>query len=217
MSDSIYLRNWEETMKYANALQDEGAYDRDSEKWPLETTSGGGWWWDPQTTTVFKPQEEIQKMSTWLRNRKDYLDGIIAGYPDGDDEVISTDFTVVGTISKTQDISFSRGYSQSSKISINQNEVSAILGGAPTDLVPLNADGTEGNNTAAGTYGAWFDENGNTAPWAQGHVYIESNSLYSWSFGCHPDNCWYDEIHTVTMQYRLKNKAVNVVVTFNVK
>ena len=216
MSDSIFLCNWAETQKYADALQEAGAYGRDSKRWPLKTTSGGGWWGN-QTTTTFLPQEEIPKMRSWLQNRKDYLDGIIAGYPDGDDEVIDTEITVVGTINKTQNISFASGYSQSSKININRNEVSAILGGAPTDLVPLNADGSEGNNTAAGTYGAWFDDEGNTAPWAQGHVYIESNSLYSWSYGCHPNKCWYGETHTVTMQYRLKNKAVNVVVTFYVE
>jgi hypothetical protein len=216
MSDSIYLRNWTEAMHYADALQGAGAYDRDSERWPLESTTSGGWWWE-ETTITFKPQEEIEKMSNWLQNRKDYLDGIIANYPAGDDEIIDTDVTVVGTITKTQAISFAGGYSQSGKININRNEVSAVLGGSPTSLVPLNTDGSEGNNTAAGTYGAWFNAEGSTAPWAQGHVYIESNSLYSWSYGCHPQNCRRGDTHTVTMQYRLKNKALNVVVTFNVE
>ena len=215
LSDSLFVAVWGEVQKYADALQNEGAYERDIKVWPMKSTSGG--WWGPQTTTVFKTQEEIQKMKNWLKNRKAYLDDIIAGYPAGDDEIIDTEVKVLATINKTQAVSYNGGYHQSSQITLNRNEISAILGGAPTDLVPLNADGSEGNNTAAGTYGAWFDENGNTAAWAQGHVFIEANSLYSWSFGCHPDNCWYDDTHTVTMQYRLKNKAVNVAVTFNME
>ena len=206
LSDSIYLHGWAEAMKYADALTTEGAYKRDIAKWPMRTGS-----------TVHNTQSEIQKMSDWLRSRKDYLDDVIAGYPNGDNEIISTDIQVVGTIRKTQNMTYEAGYSQSGSITINSSEVSAIIGGAPTDLVPLNSDGSEGNNTAAGTYGAWFNDEGDTDSWSEGHVYIESDNLYSWNYGCHPDNCWYDETHVVTMQYRRKNKAVNVVITFNVK
>ena len=205
-SDSIYLRNWAETMKYADALTTEGAYSRDLRRWPMRTNN-----------IIHQTQTEIQKMSNWLRDRKDYLDDIIANYPDGNDDIIDGNVTVVATLTKTQSVNYATGYSQSGKISLNRNEISAILGGAPTDLVPLNADGTEGNNTAAGTYGAWFDDEGNTNDWGWGHVYIESDNLYSWSYGCHPSNCWYGDTHTVTLQYRLKNKAVNVRVTFNVQ
>ena len=205
-SDSIYLRNWAETMKYADALTTEGAYSRDLRRWPMRTNN-----------IIHQTQTEIQKMSNWLRDRKNFLDNIIANYPDGNDDIIDGNVTVVATLTKTQSVNYATGYSQSGKISLNRNEISAILGGAPTDLVPLNADGTEGNNTAAKTYGAWFDNEGNTNDWGWGHVYIESDNLYSWSYGCHPSNCWYGDTHTVTLQYRLKNKAVNVRVTFNVQ
>ncbi|MBQ2199843.1 MAG: DUF4859 domain-containing protein, partial [Bacteroidaceae bacterium] len=90
------------------------------------------------------------------------------------------------------------------------------------ELVPLNSDGSEGNNTAAGTYGAWFDEYGDTNSWGRGHVYIESNNLYIWNYGCHPNNCspW-DGNHTVTMQYQYNDsgtlKLVNIVVTFHIQ
>ena len=206
MSDSIVTRNWAETQKYAAALQAEGAYDRDCKAWPLVYHS-----------KTYEPETELENMAHWLSARKKYLDEVIEGYPDGNDDLVDTEFTVLTTITKAQTINFDSGYSQSGKISINQNEIKAIFGGTPTALVPLNADGTEGNNTAAGTYGAWFDEEGNTNAWASGHVYIESNELYSWSYGCHPYNCWYGDTHTVTMQYRLKNKAINVEVTFNVE
>ena len=211
-SDSIFLRNWAETKKYADALTAEGAYGREADRWPMISTSYD--WWGNGNTTTYYTATETSKMERWLRNRKNYLDGVIAAYPDGNDDIILADFTVIGTINKSQSVTFSRGYSQSGSISISQAEVTSMLGGTPTSLVPLNSDGEEGNNTAAQTYGAWFDSYGDTAPWASGHVYIESNSLYSWSFGCHPDNCESGHAHTVTMQYRLGNKAVNVKVTF---
>lgn len=216
-SDSIYLHAWGEVQKYIDEMN-KGAYARDVARWHLQSTSGGGWWGGGVTKT-FTPAEELAKMSQWLQNRKTYLDGVIAGYPEGDDEIIDIpdpeDIEVVKTIQLTQACDSWLGYNQNGRISISQSEVENALGGAPAELVPLNADGSEGSNTAAGTYGAWFDEDGNTNEWANGHVYIESDSLYSWKYGCHPDNCWY-ETHTVTMQYRRGAKAVNVVVTFNV-
>ena len=145
---------------------------------------------------------------------------MIAGYPEGKDDIIEVidpaDMEVVKTITLTQACSYARGYQQNGRITVSQSEVETALGGAPTALVPLNVNGEEGSNTAAGTYGAWFDEKGNTGAWAIGHVYIESNELYTWAYGCHPENCWYDETHTVTMQYQRGAKAVNVVVTFNI-
>ena len=214
-TDEVVEENWAETMKYADALTEEGAYDRDSERWPLET-----WAWDWSTyqyvATSFTPAEEIQKMQQWIRNRKNYLNDVVANYPAGNDDIEPLDVTVVGTIKKTKSVSFSGGYSQSGTIDISQDEVVNKLGGNPSSLVPLNTNGEEGSNTAAGTYGAWFNANSDTAPWASGHVYIESNKLYSWNFGCHPQNCLKGDTHTVTMQYRFGNKAVNIEVTFNI-
>jgi hypothetical protein len=217
LSDSILEHNWTETLRYADALRTAGAYDRDTERWPLTETSGGGWWWGPTTTTTFRPDDEIRKMGQWLSDRKNYLDTVIANYPAGNDEIIDTQVTLAGTITLEQPVNFSSGYNQTGQIAVSRTQVATLLGGTPTDLVPLNADGTEGSNTAAGTYGAWFDTDGNTAPWADGHIYIESNSLYNWAYGCHPDNCWPGDTHTVTMQYRRNSKAVNVVVTFTVE
>lgn len=211
-SDSIYIRNWKEVEKYVEEMN-KGTYERDVAQWPL--TGGNGW-----NIVTFKPSEEVEKMSDWLRKRKDYLDGVIAGYPAGNDEVIEVvdpdAIQVVKTIEVTKSCSYTSGYIQSDKISVSKSEVEKALEGAPTELVPLNTDGSEGNNTAAGAYGAWFDEDGDTGAWAIGHVYIESDDLYLWAYGCHQEHCWYGEQHTVTMQYRRGAKAVNVIVTFNI-
>ena len=63
------------------------------------------------------------------------------------------------------------------------------------------------------------DKNGDTNPWANGHVYIESNSLFSLACGCHPENCRGGDVHTVTMQYRHlpSAKAVTLKVTFTIQ
>lgn len=206
---AVVEQNWAETMKYADALKKEGAYDRDIERWPMTEDS----WWNTKT---FYPATELKKMEEWIRNRKSYLDGVIAGYPDGNDEIVPLDINVVKTIKKTQAVAFYSGYNQSGSIDITQSDITSALGGTPTSLVPLNSNGEEGNNTAAKTYGAWFDEDGDTNSWGSGHVYIESNNLYSWNYGCHPQNCKAGDKHIVTMQYRRGNNAVNVEVTFNV-
>lgn len=217
IKDNIYLAPWEETRKYIEAMKSEGTYTRDTNRWPLITGTSSGWW-GTGNTVEFKPSEEISKMSAWLNNRKKYLDNVIANYPAGSDDVIDiTDpdkMQIVLTINKEQQCKYYKGYAQTGQISINQSEVESALGGAPTELVPLNADGSEGRNTANGIYGAWFDDDG-VQEWANGaHVYIESNYLYNWSYGCHPDNCNPRDSHTVTMQYRRGNKAVNVKVVF---
>ena len=109
-------------------------------------------------------------------------------------------------------------------ITIDQSIIKAALGHASTanvQLIPLNANGEEGQNTAAGTYGAWFDADGSTCNWNDGHIFIEANSLYSWSYGCHPSNCHQGHSHRVTMEYRYTEqdgniKAVNVNVSFTI-
>ena len=97
----------------------------------------------------------------------------------------------------------------------------STLSAANLDLVPLNADGSEGTNTAAKTYGAWFDDEGNTTNYSSGfpYVYLESDDLFSWACGCHPYNSQSGTVHPVVMQYRYaspdgQGKAVNVSVTF---
>lgn len=211
LSGDIRSACWAETQKYIEGMRAEGTYARDTRKWPLVDTQGG--WWN--STTYFEPDAEIDKLFTWLGKRATYLDSVVAGYPDGDDEVSDGTLTVVATISKEQTCRASSGYSQSGKITVSEVEVKNYLGGSPSTLVPLNTDGNEGQNTAAGTYGAWFDADGSTVNfYGDSHVYIESNDLYSWSYGCHPQNCRKGDRHTVTMQYRRGNKAVNVKVDF---
>lgn len=221
-SDSMFLAPWEETSKYVDALTAEGSYNRETKKWPATSTANSGWQWGSTSTTKYDPATEITKMGEWLKKRKRYLDGIIASYPAGKDvaeEIVdANDIKVVQTISKEQECSLSGGYSQNGKIHIDAASVESALGGEPTELVPLNADGTEGGNTAAKVYGAWFDSDGNTVLWGgDTQVYIESDDLYSWAFGCHPYNGYYGESIEVTMQYRRGRKAVNVVVKFKIK
>ncbi|MBR1668250.1 MAG: CotH kinase family protein [Bacteroidaceae bacterium] len=214
VSDSIYVRNWEEVQKYVVEMN-KGAYDRDVARWPLKNPN----WWGGD----YVVSEELDKMSTWLKQRKNYLDGIIAGYPDSSQPVVVIGEPVVeikdGKVYVTASMDFAGGYSQEHKINLDKTEIEALLGGTPTALEPLDEDGSVGWNTAAGRYGAWFDDDGDTADygWGDVHVYIESNELYSWRYGCHPYNCQQGDVHTVTMQYQRGNKTVDVIVTFTIK
>lgn len=222
-SDSIYIAPWEETRKYIDALSHEGTYDRDTQKWPLYSIGTWG-----QASTSFLPTEEIEKMSTWIQKRKTYLDGVISKYPNGNDNIIDNDPTEIrkptvtqnGDGSITVDVALSKelGYSQSFTIDISQDMVTSILGSIPLNLNALNADNTIGSNTAAGTYGAWFDADGNTVNYyGDSHVYIEANTLFKWSYGCHPQNCAVGDKHTVRMQYKKSGKTLNVTINFKIQ
>lgn len=224
IADSIFERNWEKTQEFIdgiNELQNKKPHGystpilRDTERWPVRN---------------FTVAEETKKLKDWLKNRTEYLTPIIAAYPnpEGDDDPIDIpdEYSVVGTINKAYTLDYPSGYSQDVSVQVDKDELAAILGveastlnATTLDLVPLNSDGTEGNNTAAKNYGAWFDYDGDTNDWGYGHVYIESNDLFTLACGCHPDNCDSGDEHTVTMQYRHHEtaKAVNLVVTFTIE
>ena len=174
--------------------------------------------------------DETAKMKTWLKNRAAYVNTLVANYPEPDGGGGETQgYTVVGTLSKSYTLQLSSGYSQSVSVTCSASELAPLLGvdastltDATLDLVPLNADGSEGDNTAAKTYGAWFDEYGDTNDYSYGdvRVYIESDNLFRLNCGCHPDNCdGGGEQYTVTLQYRHlpTQKAVNLKVTFTVE
>ncbi len=224
--DSLFIRNWEETQKYIDGLNElqkktDGNYTtpitRETERWPIKN---------------FDFYTEIKKLKSWLQNRLSYIDGLVQNYPVPDDDddpgtVTPDNYTLAGTISRSYELSFAGGYHQDVTVEVDKNEVASLLGvdasslnASTLELVPLNADGTEGNNTAAGTYGAWFDADGNTASYSNGnvHVFIESDNLFSLNCGCHPQNCAGDDEHTVRMQYRhaASAKAVNLRVTFSI-
>lgn len=209
VSDSIYIRNWEETEKYVNEMR-KGAYKRDTDRWQLINPNTWNQHYDIET--------ELAKMSEWLRKRKDYLDNVIASYPTDEKPVAGPPTSDYGenTIKVKVKTEYALGYGQSYRIALDASKIEAMLGGTPTSLQPLNADGSTGSNTAAGLYGAWFDALGNTNSWSLGHVYIESNELYSWAYGCHPDNCSTGDKHTVKMQYQKGTQHVTVEVEFDV-
>ncbi len=209
VSDTILTHVWAEMEQYLRHLR-EGAYERDIARWPIKGKN---------------IDTEVDKMHSWLTNRLSYINKVVAAYPSGSPYVPNddpaeddADYTIVnGELVVHKTLDFSRGYSQLGTIDLPKEVVSQLMGVTPNTLVPLNADGSQGSNTAAGLYGAWFDEYGNTNSWSWGHVYIESNDLYTWHYGCHPDNCRSGDTHTVRMQYGRSRKQLNVTVTFTIK
>ena len=229
VKDSIFTRNWEVMERYIKNL-DAGPYERDYKRWPITDTGD-------RRGTEMEVTEEIEKMKTWLQNRTTYLDKIIKAYPGGNDETDDDDYddepsqgigvistSVSGTtITVNVIMEQASGYSQGFSIDINKSTVAELFGVDEStldysniSLKPLNSDGSEGTNTAAGMYGAWFDKSGDTNYWGSGHVYIESNDLWSWGCGCHPDNTKSGETNTVSMQYKLKVNGTSKKVTVKV-
>lgn len=205
--DTLLPHVWAEMEQYIAHLRKSGAYQRDVARWPLKGK------------TV---DAELEKMHKWLTDRMTYVTRVINNYPAGT-ETIPADkddgeyHILNGGIVIDKTLSYKRGYTQNGVISIPKEVVHDLLGVLPNALVPLDADGSEGYNTAAGQYGAWFDEYGNTCQWSWGHVYLEADELYSWSYGCHPDNCRPGHTHTVRMQYSRGNKRMTVTVNFKIE
>ena len=223
-SDSIFIRNWEETQKYIDGINE---YQQRKSRGPVTPSTREADRWPIRN---FNMADETAKMKTWLKNRAAYVNTLVANYPEPDGGGGETQgYTVVGTLSKSYTLQLSSGYSQSVSVTCSAAELAPLLGvdastltDATLDLVPLNADGSEGDNTAAKTYGAWFDEYGDTNDYSYGdvRVYIESDNLFRLNCGCHPDNCdGGGEQYTVTLQYRHlpTQKAVNLKVTFTVE
>ena len=228
--DTLYTSTWAETQLFVNGLNElthtytaEGSstytspQQRESERWPLRN---------------FPAQTETNKMKRWLMNRLNYIDGLVQDYPEPSDDpvVIPDHWTLAGTLTRNYELTWNGGYTQSVRVTVDKAEVAALLGVASSaltsstlELVPLNSDGSIGSNTAAGTYGAWFDADGNTVSFSTGEqcVYIESNDLWTWNCGLEQSNTWSGEEYSVTMQYRYatgssEGKLVNLKVTFSI-
>lgn len=222
-SPDIINTPWIEVQHFVDEMTLSGAYTRDTDRWPLQTYYSSNNGWGPQTLVKFKPAEELEKMLSWLKIRKNNLDNVIAAYPSGTDKIdefVEIKEPVVeystNSVTVTAQMDYSLNYSQNYQIMIDGSKIQRMLGGTPSRLVAINADGSEGSNTAAGTYGAWFDDRG-TQSWSRAHVYIESDDLYSWNYGCHPDNCEDGHSHTARMQYRRGQKRVTVTVNFTIQ
>lgn len=207
----IVSRNWAECMKYVENLRSSGAMEREAARWPVGK--------DFET--------ELEKMHQWLINREQFMSNLIANIPVPEETTPVTGSKLCGTINTSVTMDWSAGFSQSSKIRVNRQHLTNLMGVGTSELkedlltiVPLDTDGNEGINGTNGVFGAWFDADGNPGVFADGHVYIEVFSdLWNWNCGLYQWNC-YDDEHTVTMQYQYPHKGtllkVNVEVKFTI-
>ncbi len=208
-SDSIFLAGWAECEKFLAHLK-EGAIGREESRWPIGKS----------TLT------EVDRLKTWLSQRKDYLNDIVAAYS----IPTSNKTRFCGTVKTNVTMSYAKGYSQSVKVEINPSEVAALmsistadLASAPLTILPLHRDGTIGSNNTNGYFGGWFNADGNPYDWGQGHVYIEVfDNLFSWNCGLRNEwgYCEVGHTHTVTMQLQYpgdeETLTVNVDITFTI-
>ena len=209
--DSIVTHNWATCMKYVEQLRLSGAITREADRWPI---SGKRF------------DTELDKMRQWLFNRADYMTQLIANIPVPEEVNPIVDEAVCGTINTDVTMDWYRGYHQISQIHVDKARLLSLMGltqlnEALLTIVPLNTDGSEGNNGTNGVFGGWFDADGNPGPYARGHVYIEVfQDLWNWNCGLYQSNC-FDEAHTVTMQYQYPHDGhllkVNVRVHFTIE
>lgn len=210
ISDSIVSRNWSEMEKYIANLSN-GPMSREAARWPV-------------SRKFF--EAEVEKMHRWLESRAQYMTELINNIPEPEDSPADGE-QFCGTMVCNVTMDKNDGYSQKVQIHVSKDELLDLLdvdaesfAESKITIVPLNADGTEGQNHTNGVFGGWFNEEGNPLTWGEGHVYIEVyNDLFNWTCGVHPYNC-YDDEHTVTMQiqYPVKSvlKKVNVEVRFTI-
>ena len=211
MKDTIVTHSWGECMKYVEQLRASGAIDREMKRWPL---AGKNY------------ETELEKMHRWLQNRLTHMSYLIAAIPVPEETPTNND-KLCGSINAQATMDWSRGFDQQNRIALNKQKVLNLMGiqanefqEANLSLVPINNDGSEGENHTNGAYGAWFDAEGNTCHFNDGHVYIEVfHDLWNWNCGLYQYNC-FDNQHVVSMQYQYPHDGtmlkVNVDVNFTI-
>lgn len=190
---SLMEHTWGEMERYLDGMR-QGAMQRDMQQWPIAGKTF---------------EAEVAKMKAWLNNRVAYVGQLINNIPEPDNVTPITEERLCGTIDVTTAMEWANGYHQTNQVVIDRAKVLSLLGvesaafnEALVTIVPLKTDGTVGSNGTNGTFGGWFNAQGNPGAYAQGHVYIEVfNDLFNWSCGLYKENCS-DDVHTVTMQYQ---------------
>lgn len=230
VKDSIVDHSWAIVEQYVAELN-KGAYNRNKMRWPIVENSS---WWQPATYDV---NQELSKMKAWLDNRVAYLDQVINAYPQTGSEGIDEqpEYGILNTFISGNNIdiyamlSLADGYSQAAYIEISPNTLAEMLGMSMNDfnnaqvrLSALNANGSTGGHTAQGAWGAWFDDKGNVENYGgNSRVFIEPKNLstsdvYSWNYGCHPNNCQKGDQYVATMRYAITRNRQTAYVTVSV-
>lgn len=210
VKDSVVIHPWQECEKYVAQLRESGALEREFQQWPI---SGKRF------------DTELEKMHTWLNNRAKHMTYLISNIPEVDVTPVTKE-KLCGTITTNVTMDWNAGYNQNNKVKVSKQKVMQLMGlssleEANLSIVPLNSDGTEGENHTNGTYGGWFNGENNPRYFGEGHVYIEVFSdLWNWNCGLHQDVCW-DNSHTATMQYQYPYQGtllkVNIQVNFTIQ
>jgi hypothetical protein len=210
VKDRLVSHAWQECMKYVEHLR-QGAVQREQQRWPVRGK-------DFDT--------ELEKMHQWLLRRADFMTTLIANIPVPDNTPVAGS-RLCGTLTVNTAMDWHRGYDQRNRVTVSRDEVLRLMGLTADQMnddnltiVPLNTDGSEGDNHTNGRFGAWFDADGNPGYYAMGHVYIEVfDNPWSWNCGLYQEQCW-DDAHTVTLQLQYPHEGtllkVNVEVSFTI-
>lgn len=119
-----------------------------------------------------------------------------------------------------------RNYTQGT-LTISKSDLCSTLGITTADFdarkgntivcLPMNKDWSEGENTANGSYGAWFGSSG-TIGWGSSSIaYLEGSDMISFGYGMHPDNRSNSCVCRLQYQDKENETACNVEVTVSLK
>ncbi len=208
--DSLLLGPWAETQQFLDEMGKNGALDREAECWPI---------------AGFDHASERRKMDNWLTQRVRFMNSVVNQMPEKDaGEVVvwSSYITDRGTIRRYATLQQRLGYDQDATISVSQSVLCSQMGIQERDfqaerlrIVPLNADGSVGSNTAGREYGAWFDARGNTVAWgSNSYMFLEGDTPLSLNIGLHPDNARVGAVYQATLQFQY---ALSATQTLGVK
>ena len=212
IKDTIVPSAWQEVERYVENLQ-QGAMAREFRRWPVKGK-------------IFS--DELRNMHYWLLNRVAYLNGVVNAYPVPASTEPITSEQFCGTMTVNVSMNRSLGFSQSNQVIIDPSALAQLLGVAPASfnvkdiaaIVPLNTDGTVGENHTNGVFGGWFNMDGSPRYFDEGHVYIEVfGDLLHWNCGLNQALCT-DNRHAVMMQVQYHDgnvlKKANVKVDFTI-
>ncbi len=209
IKNEILVHVWGEMEKYTLSLED--AMERDYEKWSIDR------YYDT----------EINRMGDWLSDRIPILMEVVNNYPEGSIPAVRKDH---GEISINVNMSYRLGYQQSVTVKIDENEVLSKLLISKSQLysdalriVPLNTDGSEGENNTNGIFGGWFEADNNPGVWANSRVFIEVyQDLCNWECGLRAGENYsnVDDNYSVKMQFQYtinaEMRTLTIIVNFKI-
>jgi len=175
----------------------------------------------------YTTSSEVKKLKTWLTNRFNYLDNVIANYPGGG-ETPAEEVKIVDSFEIDASYTVRSGHYTGTTLDLTAAQLTKIGNALGIDgsslysnefvsLVAVSGETFVENSTASDTfgYGFWFDKDGNvTTHGTNSYIYAEfSYTANQFKLGYHPDICEAGT-YNPAVAFVYKSKAIKI--TFNI-